>query len=50
MSTLVKHAQVYAVDMGTAPLEQSAFVTKGTMVGTAYLHFSTLFTIHIDLK
>lgn len=32
MSTLVKHVQVFAVDMGIALLEQSAFAMKGTMV------------------
>lgn len=42
MSTLEKHVQVFAVDMDTAPLEQSAFATMGTMVGTANLNFTTL--------
>lgn len=49
MSTLAKHVQVFAADMGTAPLEQSAFVMKGTMVGTTNLHFTTLFAIDIEL-
>lgn len=40
MSTLVKHVQVFAVDMGTALLEQSAFAMKRTMVSNAEsLHF-----------
>lgn len=50
MSTLVKHVQVFAADMVTAPLEQSAFVTKGIMVCTANLHFPSLFTVHIEFE